>query len=429
MKHTLFFLCCFLFMWGPLAFGDDLIELTSGAKSRGKILSQSGSDITMEVTIGGTAFQRKYPKSRIAAVTIDGKRTPYKNGKPTTSSEPSASATETSKDAILKRIDEIGRTPPDWYDATPLNYPDTLDLSWPKPAPKPWNSQKNVGQYIWDRINPNPQKWREGVKLMHHIMLTQKDNPETVQQAMQALATMYHNLLQDYERAAFWWHQAGLRDNPQSAPSLAAVHLANCYLQLGSKEMVNELMEKIDRYPYAAIKLLGDMGETDKALRMADQFAKTGNALMCYLYAGDVCRVAGRLDEAETYYRKAIDAGDKDTRNDNHKKRDIGRAQASLAALKFYNLNLDRIQDGTYKASSLGYEGQVQVEVKVQNGRITDVKVVQHREKQFYSSITETPRAIIEAQAVTGIDTTSGATITSEAIINATAKALAKQLD
>lgn len=426
---TLLLMCCAIF-FAQLGFADDIIELTSGAKSSGKILSQAGDEITMEVTIGGRSFKRKYPKSRIAAVTIDGKRIVYENGMPATSGgSPSSASGGTSEAEILKRIDEVGRTAPDWYDSTPLNYPQTLDLTWPKPAPKPWNSQKNVGQYIWDRINPNPQKWREGVKLMHHIMATQKDNPEAVQQAMQSLGTMYHNLLQDYERAAFWWHQAGIRDNPSSAPSIATLHLANCYLQLGNKKMVNDLMEKLDRYPYAAIKLLGDMGETDKALRMADQFAKTGNALVCYLYAGDVCRVAGKLDDAESYYQKAIAAGDKDTRNKNHNQRDVGRAQASLAAIKFYNLNLDRISDGTYKASSLGYEAQVHVEVTVQSGRITDVKVTQHREKQFYSSITETPKAIIEAQAVTGIDTTSGATITSEAIINATAKALAKQLD
>jgi len=36
----------------------------------------------------------------------------------------------------------------------------------------------------------------------------------------------------------------------------------------------------------------------------------------------------------------------------------------------------------------------------------------------------DTPKKIIDKQAVKGIDATSGATITSEAIINATAKAL-----
>jgi uncharacterized protein with FMN-binding domain len=51
---------------------------------------------------------------------------------------------------------------------------------------------------------------------------------------------------------------------------------------------------------------------------------------------------------------------------------------------------------------------------------------VQHREKQYYSSLTDTPAKIIAKQGVKGVDSTSSATITSEAIINATAKALAK---
>ena len=48
-----------------------------------------------------------------------------------------------------------------------------------------------------------------------------------------------------------------------------------------------------------------------------------------------------------------------------------------------------------------------------------------HHEKQFYSAIEDTTAQIVKEQGFTGIDATSGATITSEAIINATAKALA----
>jgi uncharacterized protein with FMN-binding domain len=53
------------------------------------------------------------------------------------------------------------------------------------------------------------------------------------------------------------------------------------------------------------------------------------------------------------------------------------------------------------------------------------VRVTSHREKQFYSSLTDTPQKILKKQSVKGVDATSGATITSEAIINATAKAIA----
>ena len=161
----------------------------------------------------------------------------------------------------LERVEALGRTPPDWYDATPLDYPETLDLSWPEPAPKPWNNQKNVGQYIWDRINPNPGKWREGVKLMHHLMTVNKDDKRVVLRAMRSLGSMYHNLLQDYARAAFWWRAAGVHRDPGSHPPVVGLRLANCYYQLGDKPMALAFLKRLPSRPYAAIKLLGDMGE------------------------------------------------------------------------------------------------------------------------------------------------------------------------
>ena len=102
------------------------------------------------------------------------------------------------------------------------------------------------------------------------------------------------------------------------------------------------------------------------------------------------------------------------------------RADANVLAIKSFELfDLSRVADGTYHASSQGYEGQVEVGVVVLSGKITEVKVTQHREKQFYSALSDTPRKIIAKQNVKGIDATSNATITSEAIINATAKAIA----
>jgi len=52
--------------------------------------------------------------------------------------------------------------------------------------------------------------------------------------------------------------------------------------------------------------------------------------------------------------------------------------------------------------------------------------VIKHVEKQFYAAITDTTNQIVKKQSVNGIDATSRATITSQAIVNATAKALAK---
>ena len=102
------------------------------------------------------------------------------------------------------------------------------------------------------------------------------------------------------------------------------------------------------------------------------------------------------------------------------------RATASLEAIKLFDLlDLKKVPDGVYTASSMGYETQVEVEVTMKAGRIEDAKVTKHHEKQFYASVTETPARIIAKQSVKDVDATSRATITSEAIINATAKALA----
>jgi hypothetical protein len=92
-----------------------------------------------------------------------------------------------------------------------------------------------VGQYIWDRINPNPGKWREGIRLMHHLMSTTQD--KTLQQrAMLTLGEMYHNLHQDFARSAYWYQQAGIDKAVSNRPH-AGLNLIDCYWQLGSKPM------------------------------------------------------------------------------------------------------------------------------------------------------------------------------------------------
>ncbi|MDA1232730.1 MAG: FMN-binding protein [Planctomycetota bacterium] len=280
-----------------------------------------------------------------------------------------------------------------------------------------------MGQYLWDRINPNPGKWREGVRLMHHIMSTTQDKA-LQQRVMLTLGSIYHNLHQDYARAAYWYQQAGIDTAPGNRPQ-AGLRLASCYWHLGSKPMALAMLKSMTTKPYAAIKLLGDIGETKDALDMAERFSKSGEACVCFLYAGDACRVAGRLKDAEDYYRKAITAIKPDEADKPHRKRDKARAESSLSAIEFYTLDPKQVKDGTYTSSSIGYEADVKVEVVVKAGRIVDVRVVQHREKQFYSSITDTPKKIVARQSLKDVDATTGATITSEAIINATAKAMA----
>ena len=167
------------FVFATAVYAEDLVELTSGAKVRGKVKSKTDKGITVDVLIGPRTFSRVYPLDKVAAVTIDGKREAISGAAGSTAttgsrtsggagSPPAVAPGGTrSKADVEALINQLGKTPPDWFEATPLNYPQSLDLTFPQPPPGGWNNQKNVGQYVWDIINPNENKWREGVRLMH----------------------------------------------------------------------------------------------------------------------------------------------------------------------------------------------------------------------------------------------------------------------
>lgn len=427
---------------------DELVvEFLTGAKSHGRLIARDEESISFEILIGSRTYSRKYPLDRLHAITVGGHREVlnpmpgaggssgshhgggHHGGPPIdtgTVSGTGAAATSSgisrTRAQVESLIDRLGRTPPEWWDSVPLDYPQSLDLKWPMPPPGgQWNSQKNMGQYIWDVINPNPTKWKSGVRLMHHLLSVHKDRPEKQVQVMNSLGRMYQNLLGDYARAAFWWRKAGVDRDMQSP---RGINLALCYWKLGNKKMAVDLLGRLPVY-FSAVKLLADMGETETALRYAEAGARGDSADIAYLYAGDACRVVGQYSKAIAYYEKCLHvqpAG----RAANRIQRSHQRARANIEGIKLFDtLDLRRVADGTYRSSSHGYVGPVYVEVVARSGRIESVKVTQHKEKQFFSSITETPRKIVEKQGVKGVDATSNATITSEAIINATAKALA----
>ena len=408
------------------------VEFLTGEKLECKVLSRDDKEMKVEITKDGKATLRTIPLAEVHVVTINSKRyvinakaTPQaKTGKAKSSAasaaEPAGSRDTRTKAEIEALIDEQGRTPPDWFEATPLSYPPTLDLSFPKKAPEGWNNQKNVGQYNWDIINPNQNKWREGVKLMHHLLTLHKDDEEKRTRAMNELGREYFILLEDYPRAAFWWRKAGV-DKSSNFPN-STVHLAECYHRLGNKQMALELLRKAPA-TFNNIKLYAELGDLPTALKLADSYARGGSPHMAYLTAGDACRSARKFPQAVTYYEKVVAAPL--PANKGRAEGTIKRAQASLEAVQLFELSDPaKVPDGSYEAESLGYEAMVRIQVAVNSGKIESVKVTQHREKQYYSSISDTTAKIISKNGVKGVDATSGATITSEAIINATAKAL-----
>lgn len=82
--------------------------------------------------------------------------------------------------------------------------------------------------------------------------------------------------------------------------------------------------------------------------------------------------------------------------------------------------DLDSVEDGVYSGSADGYSGPISVEVTVEGGEITDVKVLSHSDSPGISdpAIEEVPAAMV-AGNTTEVEVVSGATFTSTGIINA----------
>jgi uncharacterized protein with FMN-binding domain len=82
--------------------------------------------------------------------------------------------------------------------------------------------------------------------------------------------------------------------------------------------------------------------------------------------------------------------------------------------------------DGVYEASGRGYHGDVVVQVTVRREKIEAIEIVASEETSaMQAAVVEALIPdIIEAQSLEGVDTISGATRTSEAVLQAVESAL-----
>jgi uncharacterized protein with FMN-binding domain len=90
--------------------------------------------------------------------------------------------------------------------------------------------------------------------------------------------------------------------------------------------------------------------------------------------------------------------------------------------------NASKWSDGSFEGSAKGLYGDVVMRVVIENGKITGVEVVSHSESAGITdaAFDQIPAAVIEKQGLEGVDTLAGATVSSEAIIEALATALKK---
>ncbi|GAB7262471.1 MULTISPECIES: FMN-binding protein [Dickeya] len=85
-------------------------------------------------------------------------------------------------------------------------------------------------------------------------------------------------------------------------------------------------------------------------------------------------------------------------------------------------------KDGTYTGKAQGKEGEIEVSVKVNAGKIANVEVVKHEdtEAMMLGVIDNILPEIIEKQTVEGIDAVTGATMSSTGVLAAAKQALEK---
>lgn len=88
------------------------------------------------------------------------------------------------------------------------------------------------------------------------------------------------------------------------------------------------------------------------------------------------------------------------------------------------------LNDGVFTGSAKGHNGELVVEVTIEDKKIVSVVVTQHVESDGISdpAIEQVPAEIV-ANNSTDVDTVSGATVSSRAIINATNAALQASID
>ena len=92
--------------------------------------------------------------------------------------------------------------------------------------------------------------------------------------------------------------------------------------------------------------------------------------------------------------------------------------------LGFKALETASLQDGTYTGEALGYVDDIRVTVKVAGGKISGIQV-EHKEKIDQNACVIIPRRIQKEQSLQ-VDGITGATVTVDAIINGSYRALKK---
>ncbi len=139
---------------------------------------------------------------------------------------------------------------------------------------------------------------------------------------------------------------------------------------------------------------------------------------------GDLYAAWGRVDDARASYREAMRlfALSKPPYGRHLLPRRAKKVQSKLDLLSKESLKGTTLRDGRYKETALGYSGDIKLTIQVKGGRIADIGV-QHEEKIDQNACVLIPEQIVRNQSFQ-VDGITGATVTQDAILAGTLRAL-----
>lgn len=87
---------------------------------------------------------------------------------------------------------------------------------------------------------------------------------------------------------------------------------------------------------------------------------------------------------------------------------------------------IKKYKDGTYYGTGVGFNGNLTVKVTIKNGKITNIDIVKTGDGDEYIAKAKGLLKSIYARQNTNVDTVSGATYSSNGLIEAVSNALSK---
>jgi uncharacterized protein with FMN-binding domain len=275
------------------------------------------------------------------------------------------------------------KVPPDWFDQVKVTYDTNL----------PWKDAR-----LEVRRLLSLHKNREAMKLT--VLYLRKGD----------IGNGHEYPMYLYMGGEYAWAVQEYRKRLESlpvGPTHEYLSLAACYRHFGEYEKAIELLEiGMQRLPEPPW-----------------QIARKADIHDCI---GDLYVAMGKVDQATPHYKKAMALYP--TSNQPYGRhlllKRVAKIQSKLDLLAMDAIESSKLKDGTYTDKSLGYVDDITVTITVKRNKITDVRV-QHKEKIDQNASTIIPQRIIAKQSLK-VDGVTGATVTYDAIIDASLRALRK---